>query len=93
VFAGGKTGRFSAEGYPTSTTSARTAAVSEIRRPRASGFRLREGRPEQNQASGFGLQASGGQTRSAADHAELASRFGELIRGRQRLLEAFRPEA
>jgi hypothetical protein len=45
------------------------------------------------QASGFGLQASGGQTMSTEDHAELADRCGELIRGLQRLLYALKPEA
>ena len=42
---------------------------------------------------GFGLQASGRQTRSPEDHAQLVARYGELIRGLQRLLDAFRPEA
>jgi hypothetical protein len=58
-------------------------------------------------ASGFGLQASGGQTISMdpsgasapawhAQHggpAELVAMYGELIRGLQRLLGAPRPEA
>ena len=30
---------------------------------------------------------------SAEDHARLLARYGELIRGLQRLLDAFRPEA
>jgi hypothetical protein len=30
---------------------------------------------------------------SAEDHAVLAARYGELIRGLQRLLDALRPEA
>jgi hypothetical protein len=30
---------------------------------------------------------------STEDHAELAARYGELIRGLQRLLDALRPEA
>jgi hypothetical protein len=30
---------------------------------------------------------------SAEDHAELMARYGELVRGIQRLLDALRPEA
>jgi hypothetical protein len=55
--------------------------------------RLRRPEIRSRQASGFGLQASGGQTMSTEDHAELAAWYGELTRGLQRLLAALRPDA
>ena len=42
---------------------------------------------------GLGLRASGGQAMSAEDHAGLVTRYGELIRGLQRPLDALQPEA